>query len=272
MPKRFSVAVQTLTSGGDLRVWSVIVSIFGDLAQVQGDVITSGLLSQITARMGIKPQALRVALHRLRKDGWIDSLKSGRTSAYHLTASGFQESFAARARIYAPAPVEPIHWTLLVSRPQPQAERMADERRLLTAGYVPLTSGVYLGHKPVSLAGFLIVDCNIKAIPDWIRTKIASEHMVSEIAKLDHTLAIILTLLGNTPEITPLETATLRVLIVHNWRRLLLRLPDLPDRFFPTDWRGAACRDKVQRLLRGLDRPELCDLQVMAPGMARRSA
>ncbi len=36
--------------------------------------------------------------------------------------------------------------------------------------------------------------------------------------------------------LSPLQTATLRVSIVHRWRRLILKAPTLPDHVFPDGW------------------------------------
>ena len=54
--------------GGDdmPRVWSLIVTVFGDLAQRNGDEIAGPVLGEILAPVGVRPEAMRVALHRLR--------------------------------------------------------------------------------------------------------------------------------------------------------------------------------------------------------------
>ena len=48
------------------------------------------------------------------------------------------------------------------------------------------------------------------------------------------------------------QSAALRVLVVHQWRRLVLRHADLPERFFPDGWKGEACRAHVLQLLGNL--------------------
>jgi phenylacetic acid degradation operon negative regulatory protein len=78
-----------------------LVSVFGELAQDQGSRISGSLLRHITEQIGIKPEAMRVASHRLSKDGWIDSERHGRTSAYYLTKWGRAQSASASPRIYA---------------------------------------------------------------------------------------------------------------------------------------------------------------------------
>ncbi|TNF17581.1 MAG: PaaX family transcriptional regulator, partial [Rhodobacteraceae bacterium] len=62
-----------------------MISVFGVLAQDESARIIGPLLRLLTERIGITPAAMRVAIHRLRKDGWIDSQRHGRTSVYFLT-------------------------------------------------------------------------------------------------------------------------------------------------------------------------------------------
>ncbi|TNF22119.1 MAG: PaaX family transcriptional regulator, partial [Rhodobacteraceae bacterium] len=84
-PTPFQTVVRHLTRDQAPRVWSLLISVFGDLAQDPGARISGLLLRHMTERIGIKPEAMRVAIHRLRKDGWIDSQRHGRTSVYFLT-------------------------------------------------------------------------------------------------------------------------------------------------------------------------------------------
>ncbi len=259
----FTRAVALLTTQGDLRVWSVIISIFGDLALNRDDVITGALLTRLTTLMGLKPEAVRVALFRLRRDGWITSRKSGRSSAYRLTDMGFGETQAARARIYAPSLPEPESWQLLVSRPMVQAARAQDEKTLQEQGFHVVGPGIYLGASDLPAGDdFLAIDGQITRLPDWLRVSMPPEGLEQGFADLCARLRDLTSLLDGAPAaLDATERATLRVLIVHHWRRLLLRQPDLPDRFFPDGWPGVACRARVMGLLEQLDRPSLASLQ-----------
>ena len=57
------------------KTWSLIATLFGDL---DGDELSGKALWSLLAPLGIKPEATRVALHRLKKDGWIVAKKAGR--------------------------------------------------------------------------------------------------------------------------------------------------------------------------------------------------
>ena len=51
--------------------------------------------------------------------------------------------------------------------------------------------------------------------------------------------------LNRIENLSPLDIALLRVLVVHGWRRIVLRVPCLPDRAFPEEWCGQPCRALV---------------------------
>ena len=105
-----------LNGGQPPRVWSLLVTIFGELAQDQNAEISGQTLRDLLDVIGVRPEAMRVALHRLRNEGWIDSRKTGRRSDYFLTPLGLTESMAASPLIYsstqAADPVSYTHLTL----------------------------------------------------------------------------------------------------------------------------------------------------------------
>mmetsp|Transcript_17997 Transcript_17997/g.27398 ORF Transcript_17997/g.27398 Transcript_17997/m.27398 type:complete len:198 (+) Transcript_17997:314-907(+) len=94
----YDQSIAALSELGPMRVWSLLVTVFGDLAQ--DSALEGPTLSTIMAGIGIKPEATRVALHRLRSDGWITSQKTGRTSLHRLSPKGYRDSAAASPRIY----------------------------------------------------------------------------------------------------------------------------------------------------------------------------
>ena len=74
-------ALAQLRDSSDLRVWSVIVTLMGDLTVMgtpgaDASGVSGQALGKVMAALGIRPEATRVALHRLRKDGWIESTRT----------------------------------------------------------------------------------------------------------------------------------------------------------------------------------------------------
>ena len=241
--------IRRLAEMGPLRVWSVVITAFGDYARAPSDRLSAARLRALTGRMGIRSDALRVAVHRLKRDGWLTASRSGRSSRYRLTARAFAECQAARPRIYAEAPAQGGTPMLMVCRdgtpPPPDS------------GFVQIAPRVFMGcaRGPAGPAGpeeALCLAADGAAMPGWVRAGLAPAHVAEGYRHLAGLLQELLAL--GAPEDDDTREA-LRVLVIHRWRQLLLHHPDLPAAFFPTGWPGEECRALVQRALRLL--PEL---------------
>lgn len=257
----FDSAVQQLTDPQNQRVWSVIVSLFGDLAQDKGAQISGSALTRIITPMGIKPEAIRVAVHRLRKDGWIESVRAGRASVHFLTEYGRSQSAAVTPRIYERRAEAPGDWHLLIAGDG--AGQATLDEVLLLPHYVAVNRTTALGHGPVpsSLDTLMAAEISRIAVPDWLKTRLFPDQLREACADLQQDLQQI----PPPPYcLTPAETGTLRTLIVHRWRRVVLRHPALPPGFHPGDWAGETCRALVFGLLDQLPRPELSTLNSLA--------
>jgi len=84
--------------------------------------------------------------------------------------------------------------------------------------------------------------------------------LVSELKDLHAALSFLGQELSEAGPATPLQAVCLRVLIVHRWRRLILKVPDVPDILFGDDWIGAQTRTLVHDTLARLPRPALSEL------------
>ncbi|MDU8910618.1 PaaX family transcriptional regulator C-terminal domain-containing protein [Aestuariicoccus sp. MJ-SS9] len=237
----FERSVSALTEGQTLRVWSVIVTIFGDLAQAPGQTLSGRALARLCAPMGLRDEAQRVALHRLRKEGWIESRRDGRQSHYGLTDWGRAQARAASPRIYGPAPAGPLYLWVTETAAEPRADVVAIAPNLALSTAID------------GPPGSMVQQVAPEALPGWMRARVADPALVAEAARLTAALERLRTEL---PKITdPAQQAVLRVLMVHGWRRIALKLPLLPDAAFPDGWQGAAARAHLGALLQALPRP-----------------
>jgi len=258
----FQHSVRLLPEGGSPRVWSLIVTFFGDLARTEGDQVSGALLTRLGQLTGIKPEAMRVALHRLRQDGWIDSQRVGRGSQYFLTGHGRRESAAASPRIYAEGENTAEKWTLLVAEPgmtitelfpglPKDVVRVGDRIAIATGG---------LSNKNQQILAVTGTDI---VVPEWVKSRLVDDELSRACDQLLIALRSVAELDPGSAGLSKMETAVLRALIVHHWRRIRLRQPDLPDRFFPDGWKGAECRQLVATLLQQLPRPALDTLETL---------
>lgn len=252
LSKPLSDAVEELAKLNNKRVWSLLVTVFGDLAQNDGDVIEGPVLSALMLDMGIRAEATRVALHRLRNDDWIMSVKSGRNSLHSLTASGRQESAAASPQIYGQPKDSPTRWQLVIL----DSASVQSRKYMAQLGFAPLMPRVYLGStnaKPPE-GGLVLAPASL---PRWLAEQFEPKDLAQDFAELHQALVHVQKAVAEAAFISPRETAVLRCLIVHNWRRLVLKHPDLPRELYSPSWLGHECRGLVSSLLTKLPKPDL---------------
>ncbi|MGG5809389.1 PaaX family transcriptional regulator C-terminal domain-containing protein [Falsiroseomonas sp. CW058] len=238
----------TLARTGAPRTASFIVTIWGDAVAPRGGSLWLGSLQAILDRFGCNPGQVRTAMSRLTEEGWLARNRVGRLSYYRLGPRGMESFGAAAARIYA---ITPPAWDgvfRLVLNPDP-AEREA----LLARGF---------GELPGLLVG---LHGAAEELPHLAPVLLATPRSAEE-ARAAAAQAWPLAVLGAghrrfLAAFAPLHDAAvpagealpLRLLLVHEWRRLALRDPLLPAALLPPDWPGHAARELAAALYRRLD-------------------
>ncbi len=255
--------LDVLTALPTPRVWSMLVTIFGDLAQAPRDRIDGPLLTRLTDGMGIRPEAVRVALHRLRNEDWITSVKSGRTSSHALTPRGRGESEAAARLIYARTDDLPADWQIVLTESSETDLRAA----MQGAGFAQLMPRVFVAHTGV-LPPQDTVAIKGGPLPAWLVQQVVPAELTAEFSELLGVLSRVSAAMDRNPASDPLTVAVLRCLVVHHWRRPVLRHPYLPPALTGRDWPGHLCRAEVATLLSRLPRPSLPELQSELAGHA----
>lgn len=249
--------IAALAGLGETRVWSLVITIFGDSIRPRGGVAPARVLGAVAGRVGVQPGALRVALHRLAQDGWIERSRRGRLSYCRLSARGEAEFGPAAARIYAPEPQLSGPWRLAAAAPGPAAGREAETQAMTSAGWIALGPGLWLGPAQAGAPtqGMVLAEGRLSPLPGWARTQVAGPDICTEYAALARALGQVEAALTAAAPPGPLDAVALRTLMIHHWRRLLLRHPDLPPEVFPEGWQGETCRARVRTLHRALSGP-----------------
>ena len=231
-------AIDSLVALGQMRVWSLIITIFGDAVLPRGGTAPSTALAELTGAIGVKPEAFRVALSRLTRDGWIERSRTGRHSFYRLSQKGLDTFAPASARIYAAAPGEVSRWQL-VARPGGDGPD----------GFAEVAPRLWLGPVGALVPGdALAVEGSLADPPDWARAALTDVDTVAGYAALADVLDSVLDEVART-KLDPLTAAAIRTLVIHQWRRLVLRHGDWPAGVFPEGWQGEVCRDRVHAIL-----------------------
>lgn len=236
------------------RTASLIVTVWGDAVVPRGGSLWLGSLQAILDGFGCNQGQVRTAMSRLTEEGWLRRARRGRLSFYRLGPRG-EASFAAAAhRIYDPPRAEGLPaWDGAFRLVLGGGEATA---ALAEAGFVPLAPGMLLAADGAS-------DGLPHDVPVLLARPRHAADAVAVAARAWPTLPAVAAGYARFAEaFAPLalpgaplpeaEALPLRLLLVHEYRRIALRDPDLPAALLPEGWPGTAARALAARVYRRL--------------------
>ncbi|MEM8592016.1 MAG: hypothetical protein AAGF13_05765 [Pseudomonadota bacterium] len=212
-----------------LKTWSLIVTLFGDL---DGEELSGTQIREILGHIGVKPEAIRVALHRLKADGWITSSKQGRGAAYRMSKMARAETEKVAPDVYHRMiePAESWHF-LLFQDVVPRNDVIILNKNLAIAH---MTSEVLGGDA-------LVLTPQAPVLPDWVAASLVSERVV----QLAESLRKLVTCY---PELSAdADKVAFRLLVLHHWRRIALRQGSWAHASFVPDGPIACCHRQVSK-------------------------
>ncbi|MBF9195845.1 PaaX family transcriptional regulator C-terminal domain-containing protein [Microvirga terrestris] len=229
-----------------IRAGSLIVTVFGDAIVPRGGVLSLSSLHEIMRAFRISDTLVRTALSRLVSEGWFERWKVGRNSYYQLTAQG-QEAFAqATQRIYADPP-QTWHGSFdLLLRDNGQ-DRGTLRAELSEAGYGALGPDLLIAPAGSSVGreGILRLSASPADLPTARRLAERAwplESIEGRYRRFVDTYAGTLQALESGARFSSLDALLVRILLIHDYRRAVLKDPLLPQELLPTPWAGAAAR------------------------------
>jgi phenylacetic acid degradation operon negative regulatory protein len=256
------------------RARSLIVTVWGDaLAPHGGSVWLAGLI-RLMAPFDVNERLVRTSVFRLAADGWLSGASQGRRSRYRLTRDGARRFDDAYKRIYErPADDWRGRWELVLADRVASPRRAALRQELAWAGFGELGTTTYL--RPHEHARPLPSILGARGIASTVTVAIAEDlagrpigEAVPEawdLGSLASGYRRFLARFGAVIEhfregraTDPAQCFVVRTLLIHAYRRVLLRDPLLPPALLPLDWPGAAayalCRDFYRLTLRDAER------------------
>lgn len=224
--------ITALHQQGRLRVWSLVITVFGDLVQHRGGVISTARLGILLSRIGIEPGTLRTALSRLSRDGWVERERLGRTSLYRLSPQGVARFAPATSLIYAAPKQGKIEkWSLFVTMENAGGAQIS----LVPAEHVPQGA-----------------DCVVTGSLDYLSDTYRTRFLTPDMRAVLKALAKDISAVESAPDLAPLDAAAARVLLIHRWRRFILRHPEPTRDLLPPDAPLADPRADLARVYQGL--------------------
>ena len=218
--------------------------------------------------MGVGSGAVRTACSRLAKDGWIERQKQGRNSFYRLSDMGHTPFRVASRQIYAaPADkatvdVKQPHsddahtFSLVMQNPlnanSVQWQTLRDRGIRINGNCVLFANDDKQLQKAVSdtpeLDDMLVLSGATASFPEWLKRSVCPDENAQRYHDLMHRFA---PALQCKPE-DPLTSLAIRCLLIHEWRRLLLRSTPVHPALTPTDWPHGRCHAFVATLYRSI--------------------
>ena len=251
---------------------SALFDLYGDHLRWRGGVAPVAALVRLLAPLDISVAAVRTAVSRMVRQGWLEPLRLADGPGYGLTERAEHRLDEAHARIYRTGAASADvawdgQWHLLVlQRPTARADRERLESALRYLGYASLSNGTWLApRRSAELAATLSAEGldahTFSARHDGdLAGLVAQAWDLAPVAQAYRDWStqarVLLDVAGEAPDD---QTAfAVRFRLVHEWRKFLFTDPALPDELLPPDWPGHAAAElfdaSAQRLRAGADR------------------
>lgn len=264
-----SPGITRVRRGLRLRANSVLITLFGDAIAPRRQAVWLGSLIQLVAPLGLSARLVRTSAARLSADGWFTAERIGRRSYYGLSEVGMLRVQHADRRIYDfNLPAWDGHWTVLIlDGTMRSSTRQHLQRELLWESFGQVSKQVFahphVNHQSLEeilratgardqVAVLRAQSIASYAAAPW-QTIMHETFALTQVEKswnqFIHRFAPVAAELAS---ITPSDAFFVRTLLIHEYRRVLLRDPNLPEAFLPADWPGVYARQLCESLYRGL--------------------
>jgi phenylacetic acid degradation operon negative regulatory protein len=256
---RCAALVRRFRREPDASARTLLVTIFGDSVAPRGGEVWLGTLSRLVEPLGISERLVRTSLQRLVAEGLLVNRREGRLSHYSIAPAARHEFWEADRRIYHPRTATPWdnRWTVAVESagltgPDRNALRQqlawlgfgshgpsvhvcpldrTDELKHLLAD-TGLTDQVVVFRGEVAAAGLADADLAQALTGDLRALEPSWRAFLRRFGPLAQDLSV------PRAAVDPEEAFLVRTLLIHAYRRIVLREPELPAELWPSDWIG----------------------------------
>jgi phenylacetic acid degradation operon negative regulatory protein len=257
-----------------LRAGSLITTVFGDAIAPRGGTVWLGSLITVMREFGINERLVRTSVFRLAQDGWLQSRQIGRRSYYSLTETGRERFEQATQKIYG----EPVsswdgEWTTVLMSSVEPATKEVVRKELGWIGFGSLSPNVLAHPAPdmasldLALERLGLADDLVVMAGRTVRNEPGMRALVQDswnLGDIDERYASfverfrpLIKAHGKHVNVPPKSAFLVRTLLIQEYRKVLLRDPQLPAELLPAHWRGTAayqlCRNLYQAVYAAAD-------------------
>ena len=239
---------------------SALFDLYGDHLRARGSRAPVAALVRLLAPLGVHPPAVRTAVSRMVRQGWLEPVRIDGQPGYGLTARARRRLDDAAARIYrtdggpgngdepGADPAEwDRHWHLGILREVPNARRREQlASQLSFLGWAPLSDGAWVGLRNDAEVDQILGLEGIAADRFLAPIDEDAVEFARRVWKLDELGAAYDAWLNEAKalaesagdDVTDEQAFAVRSELVHEWRKFLFVDPGLPAELLPDDWAG----------------------------------
>lgn len=253
---------------------SLIISLYGDALSHRGGEIWLGSLSTLLEALGFGDRFVRTSVFRLQKEGWLDVVKLGRRSYYRVTEQGMRQFRHAESKIYLrEQPDWDGKWELLLLENAEKDQRARLKKELGWLGFGQIANNLMAAptHSQTDVptllgelnAGEQVIyfraDYPYNRSEQTLRQMVANCWSLNEVAGYYHEFIVsfrpLMVLLREASYelLTPLRGFQIKLLLIHFFRRVVLKDPLLPDALLPAQWEGQIARNLCINIYQQVD-------------------
>lgn len=242
--------------GPPLNPRALLFTLYGDYVHPSGaEQVRVQALVHLAGVLGVTSSALRSALSRMTREGWLVSQRDGGRPRYALSPRGFQLIDEGARRIYSRhRETWDGHW-LVVAYSLPEHRRGERDRLregLSFLGLGSLGNGLFISPHDLSaevravagrtgaLGEVTILRAQL-SWPDDPQDMVRRAWDLEDVAgRYERFLAEFRDVLDDTTPVDDEEAFRRRFRLTHAFRRTLFGDPELPDALLPDGWVGTA--------------------------------
>ncbi len=255
---------------------SALFDVYGDHLRPRGGAAPVAALLRLLAPLDVAAPAVRTAISRMVRQGWLDPVRLDRSPGYRLTRQAERRLSAAASRIYRRGIVDwDGRWHIVVV--DPLADRSARGRvrnGLAYLGYASLGGQTWISPRESAEVDALLATEGARALRFWSTHDGDQASLVSSAWDIDglgrsyaRWLSEARVLVGDLgAQLSDEESFTIRSRLVHEWRKFLFSDPALPRELLPGHWAGDEAAEffdeQAARLAAGAARFVDCCLQM----------
>lgn len=227
---------------------SALFDLYGDHLRTRGGAAPVAALVRLAAPLDISAPAVRTAVSRMVRQGWLQPVRLPQGPGYALTPRAGQWLDQAAERIYPPGDQQwnGLWHVVVVERPPERARRARVQAALRYLGYAQLGEWVWVSPRASPGLESLLTTQGLRA--ERFRASYDGEAagLLAQCWDLDglgrayeRWLEWATELIaGAGPDASDEAVFARRSILVHEWRKFLFSDPGLPATLLPPEWPG----------------------------------